>query len=133
MEYIEFGKSEGVIVEIGGVCYGDKGYFIQFIIFINVSFKMKIMQEEIFGFVCVIVKFDIEEEVFQMVYDIIYGFVFVVYIKDFNIVIWVVNFFCVGIVWVNCYNLFLYQLLFGGYVQSGIGCELGEEVLVNYM
>lgn len=37
---------------------GDKGYFIEPTIFSNVSEDMKIMQEEIFGPVCSIARFN---------------------------------------------------------------------------
>ena len=36
-------------------------------------------------------------------------------------------------VWVNQYNMLNRQLPFGGYKESGIGRELGEEALANYM
>lgn len=35
--------------------------------------------------------------------------------------------------WVNCYNMLHHQLPFGGYKESGIGRELGEAALDNYV
>ena len=37
-----------------------------------------------------------------------------------------------GTVWINCYNVFDAALPFGGYKQSGWGCEMGQEVLEVY-
>lgn len=38
-----------------------------------------------------------------------------------------------GTVYVNCWNVFQSVLPFGGYKDSGIGRELGEEGLRNYL
>merc|ERR1712072_481646 len=82
---------------------GDKGDFIEPTIFSNVTEDMKIMQEEIFGPVCSISKFKTKEEAIKT-----------------------------GTVWVNTYNTLHHQMPFGGYKESGIGRELGEDALANY-
>jgi aldehyde dehydrogenase (NAD+) len=38
-----------------------------------------------------------------------------------------------GTVWVNSYNMLHHQLPFGGFKESGIGRELGEAALDNYL
>jgi aldehyde dehydrogenase (NAD+) len=38
-----------------------------------------------------------------------------------------------GTVWVNCYNAFSAAAPFGGYKQSGLGRELGEYGLRQYL
>ncbi|PNY28939.1 Aldehyde dehydrogenase [Tolypocladium capitatum] len=132
MSYVESGKKEGAIVEIGGERHGDKGYFIQPTIFSNVRSDMKIMQEEIFGPVCAISKFKTEEEVIKLGNDTTYGLAAAVHTKDLNTAIRVTNALKAGTVWVNCYNLLSHQLPFGGFMESGIGRELGEAALANY-
>ncbi|KAL0941146.1 aldehyde dehydrogenase [Colletotrichum truncatum] len=132
MGYIQAGKEEGATVETGGARHGDKGYFIQPTIFSNVTPKMKIMQEEIFGPVCAIAKFKDEEEVIKLAHDTEYGLAAAVHTKDLNTAIRVSNTLKAGTVWVNCYNMLSWQLPFGGYKSSGIGRELGEAALANY-
>jgi aldehyde dehydrogenase (NAD+) len=132
MGYIEEGKKEGATLEIGGGRHGDKGYFIQPTIFSNVAQDAKIMQEEIFGPVCAIAKFETEEEVLKLGNDSIYGLAAAVHTQDLNTAIRVSNSLHAGTVWVNCYNLLHHQLPFGGYKSSGIGRELGEAALANY-
>lgn len=61
MGYIKSGKAEGAHIHSGGERIGDTGYFIKPTIFTEVKADMKIMQEEIFGPVCSIVKFKTEE------------------------------------------------------------------------
>ncbi|PHH88860.1 hypothetical protein CDD83_6960 [Cordyceps sp. RAO-2017] len=132
MSYIKHGKDEGAVVEIGGERHGDKGYFIQPTIFSNVRSDMKIMQEEIFGPVCAITKFKDEEEAIQLGHETNYGLAAAVHTKDLNTAIRVSNALRAGTVWVNCYNVIRHETPFGGYKQSGIGRELGEEALANY-
>lgn len=41
--------------------------------------------------------------------------------------------FKAGTVYVNCWNIFQAMFPFGGYKDSGVGRELGEEGLRNYL
>lgn len=61
MGYINSGKQDGAKVHIGGERHEGEGYFIKPTIFTDVKPDMKIMQEEIFGPVCSVVKFKTEE------------------------------------------------------------------------
>ncbi|KAI0098597.1 aldehyde dehydrogenase [Hypoxylon sp. NC0597] len=132
MGYIEEGKKEGATIEVGGERHGNKGYFIKPTIFTNVTNKMKIMQEEIFGPVVAIAKFKTEDEVIQLGNDSAYGLAAAVHTKNITTAIRVSNELRAGTVWVNSYNLLSHALPFGGFGESGIGRELGEEALYNY-
>jgi len=63
MGYIQSGHEEGATCHLGGSRFGTEGYYIEPTIFTNVKPHMKIVQEEIFGPVAVIVKFEDEEDV----------------------------------------------------------------------
>ena len=65
MGYIDSGKQDGAKVAYGGERHGDSGYFIKPTIFTDASPDMKIVQEEIFGPVGVVIKFTDEEGVFS--------------------------------------------------------------------
>ncbi|KAJ4150335.1 hypothetical protein LMH87_011087 [Akanthomyces muscarius] len=133
MSYIQSGKEEGAKIETGGERHGDKGYFIQPTIFSNVRSDMKIMQEEIFGPVCSISKFSTEEEAIKLGNETTYGLAAAVHTKDLNTSIRVSNALKAGTVWVNCYNMLHHSIPFGGFKESGIGRELGEAALDNYL
>jgi len=133
MNYIKAGKDAGANVEIGGNRKGDKGYFIEPTIFSNVTEDMQIMQEEIFGPVCSISKFKTKEEVIKIGNSTTYGLAAAVHTKNLNTAIEVSNALKAGTVWVNTYNTLHHQLPFGGYKESGIGRELGENALDNYV
>jgi aldehyde dehydrogenase (NAD+) len=61
MGYIESGKEQGATLAVGGDRHGTEGYFINPTIFTDVKTDMKIVQEEIFGPVGVVIKFKDEE------------------------------------------------------------------------
>jgi aldehyde dehydrogenase (NAD+) len=132
MNYIKSGKEAGAKVEMGGERKGDKGYFIQPTIFSGVSQDMKIMQEEIFGPVCSISKFETEDEVIKAGNETTYGLAAALHTTNLNTAIRVSNKLKAGTVWVNCYNMFSHQVPFGGFKESGIGRELGKYALSNY-
>jgi aldehyde dehydrogenase (NAD+) len=132
MNYIQSGKEAGAKVETGGERHGQEGYFIQPTIFSNVSDDMKIMQEEIFGPVCSISKFETEEEVIKSGNETTYGLAAAVHTQNLNTAIRVANSLKAGTVWVNNYNMISYQVPFGGFKESGIGRELGKYALANY-
>ena len=132
MNYIQSGKEAGAKVETGGDRHGNEGYFIQPTIFSNVSEDMKIMQEEIFGPVCSISKFETEEEVIKTGNETVYGLAAAVHTTNLNTALRVANSLKAGTVWVNTYNMLSYQVPFGGFKESGIGRELGKYALANY-
>jgi len=133
MSYIEHGKEQGATIETGGKRIGDKGYFIEPTIFSNVTDDMKIVQEEIFGPVCTISKFKTKEEVIKIGNNTTYGLAAAVHTTNLNTAIEVANSLKAGTVWVNTYNTLHWALPFGGYKESGIGRELGEAALENYL
>jgi aldehyde dehydrogenase (NAD+) len=133
MSYIEEGKKAGATVETGGKRKGDKGYFIEPTIFSNVTEDMKIQQEEIFGPVCTISKFKTKADVIKIGNNTTYGLAAAVHTTNLTTAIEVANALRAGTVWVNTYNTLHWQLPFGGYKESGIGRELGEAALDNYV
>ena len=57
MGYIESGKRDGAKIALGGKRLGDNGHFIEPTLFVDTTSDMKIVREEIFGPVAVIIKF----------------------------------------------------------------------------
>jgi aldehyde dehydrogenase (NAD+) len=132
MSYIESGKAAGAKVEIGGERLGSEGYFIKPTIFTNVDPSMKIVQEEIFGPVGVVIKFKDEEDVIRQANDTVYGLAAAVFTQNLNRAINTAHRLKAGTAWINCVNSLHSNVPFGGFKQSGIGRELGEYALANY-
>jgi len=132
MGFIEKGKKEGATVETGGIQVGSEGFFVAPTLFTGIQDNMTIAKEEIFGPVVCALKFKTEEEVIARANDTPYGLGAAVHTKDIRLAARMVNAIESGTVWVNCYNVFMDQLPFGGYKQSGIGREMGEYALREY-
>jgi aldehyde dehydrogenase (NAD+) len=132
LEYCDLGKHEGAELITGGKRHGEKGFYVQPTVFANVQDDMKIAQDEIFGPVMSIIKFDTEDDLVQKANNTIYGLAAAVVTKDIDRALYVANNIRAGTVWVNCYNVFDAAAPFGGYKMSGIGRELGEAGLAAY-
>jgi len=132
MSYIDSGKEQGAKLHIGGGRVGDEGYFIEPTIFTETRPDMKIVQEEIFGPVGVLIKFEDEEDVIRQANDTLYGLAAAVFTQDINRALETVRKLKAGTAWINCVNTLEPNVPFGGFKQSGIGRELGEYALNNY-
>ncbi|KAK6458659.1 aldehyde dehydrogenase [Scheffersomyces xylosifermentans] len=132
LKYIDIGKKEGASVITGGERLGNKGYFVKPTIFGDVREDHQIVKEEIFGPVVTITKFKTVDEVIKLANNSEYGLAAGVHTTDINKAINVSNKINSGTIWVNTYNDFHPMVPFGGYSQSGIGREMGEEALDNY-
>ncbi|XP_072754527.1 aldehyde dehydrogenase 1A1 [Anoplolepis gracilipes] len=133
MDLINSGKKQGAVVETGGNRAGNTGYFVQPTVFSNVTDDMRIAKEEIFGPVQSILKFNTMAEVIERANRTNYGLASGVITKDINKALEFAQAVEAGSVWVNCYDAIAPQTPFGGFKQSGIGRDLGEESLKEYL
>ncbi|CAK5075277.1 unnamed protein product [Meloidogyne enterolobii] len=136
LRLIEHGKKEGAKLVTGGGKFVGKqannGYYVQPTIFSDVKSEMKIAQEEIFGPVMSIIKFDDLKDLVEKANETCYGLAAGVVTRDMDKALYIANNIRAGTVWVNCYDVFDAAAPFGGYKMSGIGRELGEYGLKPY-
>jgi aldehyde dehydrogenase (NAD+) len=126
--YINKGIEEGATLIAGGPgapegC--DKGYYVKPTVFSNVSNKMTIAQEEIFGPVLSMIPYDTIDEAVEIANDSDYGLAGAVFSADKDKAIAIARRMRTGQVEVNG-GAFNPNAPFGGYKQSGVGRELGE-------
>lgn len=133
MGYIEAGKKEGAHLVTGGKRVGTKGWFIEPTVFADVQDNHVIAKEEIFGPVMSILKFKTVDEVIERANNSHYGLAAGLVTKSVDTALKVSNALRAGTVYVNCYDVFDANTPFGGYKDSGLGRELGEAGLRNYL
>lgn len=102
-------------------------------VFADVKDDMTIAKEEIFGPVMSILKFKSVDEVIERANHSNYGLAAGVVTKNIDNALKISNGLRAGTVYVNCYDVFDANTPFGGYKDSGIGRELGEPGLRNYL
>jgi len=118
---------------LGGRRWGNKGYYIEPTIFKDVQDNMTIAREEIFGPVMQILKFKDYDEVIARANSTEYGLGAGVVTNSVSLAQKLVNGIRSGTVYVNCYDVFDCNTPFGGFKNSGLGRELGEYALRNYL
>jgi acyl-CoA reductase-like NAD-dependent aldehyde dehydrogenase/alcohol dehydrogenase class IV len=135
--YVKMGKEEGAELITGGKrveVQGIKGgYYYAPTIFANVKNKMRIAQEEIFGPVVCVIKYDSDEEAVAIANDSIYGLGGGVFSSNTTRAERVAHGVRTGTMWINNYHIFADFCPFGGYKQSGVGRELGAAGLHEYI
>jgi aldehyde dehydrogenase (NAD+) len=134
--YVEEAKQQGAEVVAGGNVLNvegfENGYWYAPTIITNVTNDMKIVQEEIFGPVVVVMTFSDEKEVIKLANDTQYGLAAAIWAKDQGLIKRVSDGIKAGIIMVNCPFSAFPGTPFGGYKQSGFGRELGVETLDLY-
>ncbi|XP_018332224.1 retinal dehydrogenase 2 [Agrilus planipennis] len=133
LNLIHSGVREGAKLETGGKQFGNAGYFVTPTVFSEVKDQMTIAKEEIFGPVQCIFKFETLDEAIERANDTKYGLAAGVVTKDINTALVFAQGVQAGSVWINCYDAVTPQNPFGGYKHSGIGRELGEEGIKEYL
>ncbi|MCM2350749.1 MAG: aldehyde dehydrogenase family protein [Bacteriovoracaceae bacterium] len=136
MNYIETTKKEGGKLLFGGARQTgeglEKGHYIQPTLF-EVTPEQTIFNEEIFGPVLAITPVKNEAEAIKLANKSIYGLAGAVWSKNQDRALRVARQLETGTVWINEYHLLNPGMPFGGYKQSGIGREMGEEGLKAYL
>jgi len=136
LSYIETGTREGATLLVGGSIPEDpalaRGFFVEPTIFDRVDNRSRIAQEEIFGPVLSIVRYQSVRDAIRLANDTIYGLGGGVWSKDPQRAMEVARQLRTGTVWINEWHLLNERAPFGGYKQSGIGREFGIDGLKEY-
>ncbi len=134
--YVKIGQKEGAKLLTGGkrieIPGLEGGYYYAPTIFTDVKNSMRIAQEEIFGPVVCVIKYDSDEEAVAIANDSIYGLGGGVFSRSNTRAVRVAEKIRTGTVWINNYHVFADFCPFGGYKQSGVGREFGEAGLGEY-
>ncbi len=133
-EYIASGVDEGARLIQGGKRPAGmaRGFYLEPTIFDDVENHMTIAQEEIFGPVLSVLRYDDVREALELANGTSYGLAASVWSKDLKKGEEFARKVRAGTVWVNHHHILSCATPHGGYKQSGIGREVGIYGLHEY-
>ncbi|WP_394248186.1 acetaldehyde dehydrogenase ExaC [Arthrobacter pityocampae] len=136
LSYMDIGKQEGAKILTGGernILGGDlaEGYYVKPTVFEGTN-SMRVFQEEIFGPVVSVTRFNDYAEALEIANDTLYGLGAGVWSRNGNVAYRAGRDIQAGRVWVNNYHAYPAGAAFGGYKSSGIGRENHAMMLDHY-
>jgi len=135
-DYVAVAKKEGAKLLCGGKIPADpalkKGFFFEPTVLAEVTAKMAVFKEEIFGPVVCISRFSEIEEAVTLANASDYGLAACIWTKDESLAQGLSKKINAGTIWINTYGMFFNELPYGGFKQSGFGKELGREGFLEY-
>jgi len=131
--YIEKGVAEGARLVAGGPeSPREQGYFVSPTVLADVTPDMTVAQEEIFGPVLTILRYEDEEDALRIANGTVYGLAGAVWAGDEAEAVAFARRMDTGQVDING-GRFNPLAPFGGHKQSGVGRELGAHGLAEYL
>ncbi|MFF8575385.1 aldehyde dehydrogenase family protein [Streptomyces sp. NPDC015408] len=131
--YIEKGVAEGARIVAGGPeAPQEQGYFVSPTVLADVTEDMTVAQEEIFGPVLSVLRYEDEEDALRIANGTVYGLAGAVWAGDETEAVAFARRMETGQVDING-GRFNPLAPFGGYKQSGVGRELGAHGLTEYL
>jgi len=129
--FLASAKAEGTIIA-GGLALARAGYFIAPTIVRDVSDGAKIVDEEQFGPILPVIKFDDIDDVIAKANASDYGLGGSVWSADIDRATAIANRMAAGQVWVNQHIAIGPHIPMAGFKQSGLGAEQSVEGLAEY-
>jgi 5-carboxymethyl-2-hydroxymuconic-semialdehyde dehydrogenase len=134
LDYVEIGLKEGARLVAGGSRPAGltSGNYLAATVFADVTPRMRIFQEEIFGPVVCVTPFDSEQEAVALANDTRYGLAAYIWTSDLRRAHRVAAAVEAGMTWVNSHNVRDLRTPFGGVKASGLGREGGQHSIDFY-
>lgn len=131
LEIINIATKQGASIRYGAEA--QSGNFIQPTVLTNVTHDMDIVQQEIFGPVAPIIRFENDADLVQQANDTIYGLASYFYCKDIQRAFHIAEQLQYGMVGINEGIISTEVAPFGGIKQSGFGREGAKQGIEEYM
>ena len=132
-KYIEMGKKEKARLVCGGTQLDREGFFVENTVFADVTDSMYIAQNQVLGPVMCIMKFSCLDEVIARVNKTKCGLGCGVATSKIETALKIAEKINTGTVMVNSWSSLEPTTPFGGFKDCGIGKEMGQEALDNYL
>ncbi len=137
LDYFDIARRDGATLLLGGKAATrpecGKGWFVEPTIYGDVKNGMRIAQEEVFGPVLSIIRFRDDDDAVAIANDTRFGLAAAVWTRDIARALRMSQRLQAGTVWVNTYRAVSFMVPFGGYKDSGLGRESGQEAIQEYL
>lgn len=125
---VEDAVKEGARIETGGKrCEGYTGAYYTPTVITDVKPHMRVWKEEVFGPVLIVVPFDTDDEAIELANDTVYGLGASVFCSDLLKAQRIARQIDAGSININEGDRWMSCNPFGGFKQSGMGCEHGRQ------
>ncbi len=136
MSYLKVAAEEGLHLVVGGRAPDDPeltgGLFVLPTVYDDVPSSSRLMREEIFGPVLVVVPFDDYGDAIRIANDVAYGLTASVFTRDLSTALAFARDVEAGYVWVNDVSAHFLATGFGGLKDSGVGREESLDEVLSY-
>ncbi|NWK99037.1 aldehyde dehydrogenase [Sphingobium lactosutens] len=134
--FIEDSKAEGARLVCGGGRPAEEklanGWFVEATVFADVTPRMRLFREEVFGPVLAVIPWEDEDQLVSMVNDSEYGLTAAIWTNDLKKAHRLAGLVEAGYVWINHVGSHFVGTDFGGYKSSGLGREEGFSELIAF-
>ncbi|QXT41342.1 NAD-dependent succinate-semialdehyde dehydrogenase [Gymnodinialimonas ceratoperidinii] len=132
-ELLDDAKSKGGNVACGGAPHELGGSFFEPTVITGATQEMAFAQEEIFGPLAPVFKFETEEEAIEMANDTVFGLASYAYTSDLGRAFRLNEGLKYGMIGINSGLITTVEAPFGGVKESGLGKEGGSQGLEDYL
>ena len=116
----------------GGVSNGERGFFVEPTVVVDIDQTDEIVQKEVFGPVVTVQRFADDDEALAWANDVTYGLAASVWTRDIGRALNAARRLEFGTVWINDHGTGVSEMPHGGYKQSGYGKDMSAYSMEEY-